>query len=264
MTLNGRKVGIGPGGAERDPRLDRVYHAAGGEVPPTHLDAAILAAAHREVSSRPRSLPATLRRWRVPVSIAAVVVLSVSLVTLIREEGGGDLMPVTPGVAPASRAREATPKPAQTDAEKLVAQPPTAASAPPRPAPQRDDAGDPVEKARRRAPAATARPAPRLEQDVVSAGAASSAGESFPPTATAPVEPPQRARVEARARKNEQSAAGRPDTATLLKAYESQPPEKWLEKIAELKRGGWTTEVAEMLTEFKRRFPGYPVPPGLQ
>lgn len=263
MTLNGRKADIGPGGAERDLRLDRVYHAAGGEDPPAHLDAAILAAAHREVGSRPRALPAVLRRWRVPVSIAAVVVLSVSLVTVIREEGGGDLVPVTPGVAPASRPQEATPQPAQTDAGRLIAQPPAAASAPPRPATQRDDADGSVEEARRKAPAATARPAPRLGQDVASAGAASGAGEPSPATAAAPAEPQQRARVEARARKSEQSATGRPDTATLLKAYESQPPEKWLEKIEELKRAGWMTEVAEMLAEFKRRFPGYPVPPGL-
>jgi hypothetical protein len=75
-------------GAERDPGLDRLYGAAAPEEPPAHLDAALAAAARREVGARPRSLSARLRAWRVPVSIAAVLVLSVSLVTLMEEEGG--------------------------------------------------------------------------------------------------------------------------------------------------------------------------------
>src|SRR5688572_32854692 len=78
------------GSDERAPRLARVYGAAPRDEPPAHLDAAILAAARREVGARPRPL-AALRTWRVPVSIAAVVVLSVSLVTLVREEGGHEL-----------------------------------------------------------------------------------------------------------------------------------------------------------------------------
>jgi hypothetical protein len=91
MSMNERIGGGMPGDAERDPRLDRLYHEASREEPPAHLDAAILAAAHREAGARPRPLSARLHAWRVPVSIAAVVVLSVSLVTLVREEGGGEL-----------------------------------------------------------------------------------------------------------------------------------------------------------------------------
>ena len=91
MSTNGR-IGDGmPGDADRDPGLDRLYRDAPREEPPAHLDAAILAAAHREVGARPRAASARLRAWRVPVSIAAVVVLRVSVVTLVREEGGGQL-----------------------------------------------------------------------------------------------------------------------------------------------------------------------------
>src|SRR5688572_31990764 len=78
------------GSDERAPRLARVYGAAPRDEPPAHLDAAILAAARREVGAGPRPL-AALRAWRVPLSLAAVVVLSVSLVTLMREEGGDEL-----------------------------------------------------------------------------------------------------------------------------------------------------------------------------
>jgi hypothetical protein len=99
---------------ERDRGLDRAYGAAAREEPPARLDAAILAAARREVGARPRPLSSRLRTWRVPVSIAAVVVMSVSLVMLVREEGGDRLM--DSGV-PASRSVEpASPPPARDSA----------------------------------------------------------------------------------------------------------------------------------------------------
>ena len=93
MTVNERDSGGITGAEARDPRLDRLYRETGHEGPPVHLDAAILAAARREVGARPRPLASALRRWRVPVSIAALVLVSVSLVTLVREEGGGQLEP---------------------------------------------------------------------------------------------------------------------------------------------------------------------------
>ncbi len=88
-------------GLERDPRLARLYEAASGEEPPAALDAAILAAARREVSARPQvvggggqtSIPPVRakRNWYVPVSIAAVMVLSVSLVMTLHQEKGDEL-----------------------------------------------------------------------------------------------------------------------------------------------------------------------------
>lgn len=91
MTPERRNGNATGGDAERDPRLDRAYRAGAREEPPAHLDAVILAAAHREAGARPRPLSARLYAWRVPMSIAAVVALSVSVVTLMREEGGGTL-----------------------------------------------------------------------------------------------------------------------------------------------------------------------------
>ena len=87
--------------------------AAAREEPPARLDAAILAAARREAGARPRPLGSLLRGWRVPVSIAAVVVMSMSLVMLVREEGGDRLM--DSGV-PASRSVEpASPPPSRSE-----------------------------------------------------------------------------------------------------------------------------------------------------
>jgi hypothetical protein len=91
MKTNERNGGATGGDAERDPRLDRLYREVPCEEPPARLDAAILAAAHREAGARPRAASARLHAWRVPVSVAAVVMLSVSVVTLVREEGGDKL-----------------------------------------------------------------------------------------------------------------------------------------------------------------------------
>ena len=42
--------------------------------------------------------------------------------------------------------------------------------------------------------------------------------------------------------------------------YESQPPEKWLERVEELRRVRRDAEAREMLAEFRTRFPQHPVP----
>ena len=72
---------------ERDAALTAIYKAAAPDAPPPALDAAILAAARRAAGARPRSAGYSfMQKLRVPLSIAAVLVLSVSLVTLMREE----------------------------------------------------------------------------------------------------------------------------------------------------------------------------------
>ena len=71
----------------RDAKLTALYRETAQDMPPSALDAAILAAARREVGARPRPAGFSFARtWRGPLSIAAVVVLSVSLVMLMREE----------------------------------------------------------------------------------------------------------------------------------------------------------------------------------
>ena len=126
MALNEINPGGTPESAERDSGLDRLYRATGREEPPARLDAAILAAAHREVGARPRSRPHAPRRWQVPVSIAAVVVLSVSLVTVVREEGGEQLLHVPP---PPSMPEVAQSRPPAAPAQPPVAQPAPSAPA---------------------------------------------------------------------------------------------------------------------------------------
>ena len=93
----------------RDPVLDRVYAAGPREEPPSRVDDSILAAARREVRAGPRSIGAVLRHWRVPVSIAAVIVLSVTVVLLMREEGADRPQVAPPAAAPAPDGAQTAP-----------------------------------------------------------------------------------------------------------------------------------------------------------
>jgi len=94
-----------------DDRIVQRYRALGHDEPPAELDARILAAARRAASSRPGR-----RRWVLPVSIAAVVVLSVSVALQVQRERTDQAeqygVPVEAGKAAAPAAPAAAPQPA--------------------------------------------------------------------------------------------------------------------------------------------------------
>jgi len=152
MALSERATGEDRA-ADRDPLLDRAYAGVARAEPPQSLDEAIRAAARREVGSRPRSLKSALHAWRIPVSLAAVVVLSVSVVLLMREEGAdqSDMRPFAP--APELPAKQA----GQRTKEEDRARRDTAVPAAEAPAGERSSArnAQPTETARRE-PAASA------------------------------------------------------------------------------------------------------------
>jgi len=296
MALNEHDAGGASGGAEHDPRLDRLYREAARDAPPAHLDAAILAAARREAGVRPRPVSSTLRRWHVPVSIAAVVMVSVSLVVLVREEGGDQLVQAPPSTVAIPSKQPAAPaaQPAPDTEARDAAQPRLAAPAPQRQE-SRDDArfsaalGKREDSARTESgspassgvaavatPAPAAKPSPQpfvaapprvaeiraapAPADAVTAGRLASApAASGEPLAAPPVADAQRARPTARAMAEK---AAELDRQPVWHGYEKELPQKWLERIEELKRQGRTAEAEDMLSEFKRRFPEYPLPPG--
>lgn len=106
-----------------DDALTRIYRTGAKDMPPAHLDAAILARASRALA--PRSF---IQRWAIPASIAAVLVLSVSVVLQIsqREE------PMLDEVATLT---EKTQQPAMTaPAEKKSFAAPAAPASSPEPA----------------------------------------------------------------------------------------------------------------------------------
>lgn len=244
MALNERNAGGANGSAERDPRLERLYREAGSETPPAHLDAAILAAARREVGARPRAFTATLRRWHVPVSIAAVVMVSVSLVILVRESRDDARSPAALSkLADSARPDPGAPKMSGTG---IVAKPEPAAAPLPQPflAPPR------VAEERAATPPADAVTAGRM------AGVPGAASEPLV-ARSAPDAPPAKATARAM-----QSKPQDQDPLPVWHGFEQEPPQKWLDRIEELKRQGRAAEAKDMLSEFKRRFPAHPLPLG--
>lgn len=275
MALNERDV--------NDSRLERLYRDAAREGPPAHLDAAILAAASREVGARPRALSSVLRRWHVPVSIAAVVVVSVSLVILVREEGGERIgeTRIPPITAPAEPSDAAPRLSASGTAMDRAAQPRVEAPAPLERHGLRDDAKrsnalGKLEDAARGAssspavggtgpaggPEAAAEPRPfvaappRPAQESVAAPASPATVEQ---RSAAPAADALSARPMARALAVEPAEQDRPP---VWQGLEKEPPEKWIGRIEELMREGRATEAEEMRAEFKRRFPEHPLAQG--
>lgn len=85
-----------------DSPLTRAYREAGREQPPAHLDAALLAQAKAEFLARRASKP----RWRMPLSLAATVVLAVGVVLFATREGAGPLPPEAPSAPEPTKAPE--------------------------------------------------------------------------------------------------------------------------------------------------------------
>jgi hypothetical protein len=170
-----------------DRELSERYRDLGREEPPQALDEKILAAARRRHG---------MRRWAFPLSIAAVIVLSVTVTLEMQRE-------------PAQR---------ENLIEKQAA--PKFETAP----------AAPVELERRlQMPSANAPAGGRLSRE-------SADRERFERAAPAAAE----------------------ERARQLGAAES--PERWLERIAELRRAGRDDEADRLLADFRRRFPDYRIP----
>lgn len=269
----------------RDPRLDRLYGEAPRDAPPAHIDAAILAAARREVGARPRPLLAP-HGWRVAVSLAAVVVLSVTLVTLVGEEGGETLMRDAPpqAVPPEARTAEPAARPDATPEPRPPAAAPEAFSA------RRDHAaGSPAEPGRAKTEAAPDDADPAAGQGMRTEPAPESNGRrrlqplqdlQRPPAeeesaSQAPSVPARHSAPEAAVTAAPPSVQpkaggmlGEPAFALrkvpVWHGLEQEPPAKWLERAAELKRQGRSGEAEELIAEFKRRFHDTRIPPELE
>lgn len=271
---------------EQDPQLAALYRAGADAAPPAHLDDAIRAAARREVAAGPRR--AGVRRWAVPVSLAAVVVLSVSVVTMMREQGADRLEsmiappPETPAVTVQREVAGPAPKiaPEAAPQRQPAVPPPSAAPA------------EPAAKAGVSAPAQTferaaAGRATEAEQGVATAGSESRAKAAAAAEAT--LAEPTRAEdsaVNRRERAQPQmrsapapmadAASGTGATAkpaapaAALSAAPARDPlwqdliresaEKWLERITELRRAGKTADADALTAEFRRRFPDQRLP----
>jgi hypothetical protein len=247
MAMNERTTGAGGAADEPvDPRLAALYREAAQETPPPQLDAAILAAARREAGTGPRPAGGVFpRAWRLPMAVAAVLVLSVSVVALMWEEGGDRLLR-EPAPGTAEPMRERAPPAAQQPRPEAAA-----------PAPQRAESIEAGPAARAPQPG-LARRGPEAEHARPQAPAAAM---TAPPAERAEAAPD---RASAEAADARLAAKPAPRQFNLERQYEHEPPQKWLERIAELRREGRQAEADELLEAFRKRFPDHPLPEALR
>lgn len=283
-----------------DARISELYRDAAGEDSPRHLDLALMAAARERVTP-PR--PAKHRRWitwQVPFAAAALGILSVSVVTLMMDEGADRVgrLQGQPDRSPPPRgaATEARPTPSRAAPAEPQAQPeraPERSDTQKRSAPMTAYPGAtaPPEQPQERAPREAA-----AARDDAAAGAAAPASSdvaqySAAPAAPAPAVSPARGRLQSETAVAEEraatpSAAARPAPALRagpqlhrqktgagaspaprsheverhVRELEGEDSRVWLERIQGLWREGRAAEAKELLAEFKRRFPGEALP----
>lgn len=253
------------GGSE----LSHAYADADDIAPPAHLDAAILAQAHKAVHSRPAVVPK--RRWAMPLGLVATVFIMVmaglQLPAMMQDDA---LMqapqvasvaiernaPMPTSVAPepaakaeskqlaralkSERANEASKKMAaetyaKQDADKVaVAAAPVAAAAPAAPSVAMSDLAE------QRSTAKANEVAALQERQNLASGQVSAAPAAR--MAAAPVMADQ-----------------------LLKAKEAPlSPEDWLKQIKALQQAGKLEEAKKELLAFKKRYPDYQIPKALE
>jgi hypothetical protein len=204
--------------------VSSLYHQTPRATPRPELDAKILAASRRAVRSRPRVAGPFSGRWTVAVSMAAVLMISVILVPLLRQESNGP---------PEVPARRSAPVPAPAESTRLS--PETVAPSRERDAgkalaPGADDAASPPVSA------------PRSERAIpLEALRKSEPGNPYAPALTDQAMPQAEVRVD-----------------------DSSPAARRLREIERLMQTGDMARARTMLEAFVRDYPDYPVPPAIQ
>jgi len=244
---------------ERDPQVSAAYRELGAEEPPRALDEAILSAARRQ--TRPWT-----KRYAVPLGLAAVLVLSVTVTLRMQHE--------QPGIETLQVEKEqVSAAPAQEPVLKLKPEVQLKAAEPP--ARQRQakaeaqDAPKAFAEARReQAPPAPA-PASAPMQAPVAATAPSAVGSAasradrmdFGRSTESSVTGSNARQAEERTSRDAEAAARAPQVGPLraLAKSSAEAPEPELERIAQLRREGKHEEADKALAEFRKRFPDYPM-----
>ena len=218
---------------ERDPKLSQHYRSLEPLEPPAALDQKILAAAREAAESAhaPLVVPAGRHRWYYGLAAAAVLMFAVAL-TLHIERDRPD-----PEAGPPLRM--------DRELRGQIKQAPKADTAP-RAEPERAPvfAPDPQASVPREAAPALRAPAPSPRADEQRIRAEQSAA----------TERATRSEAQAEKRAARDTAAG-PAAAPVAAAPEN--PDRWLERIAELRSRGRHAEADRELAAFRRAYPDY-------
>ena len=232
---------------EHDPKLSRHYRELEPLEPPAALDQRILAAARQATESHaPLVAPAGRHRWYYSLAAAAVLVFAVALTLhLERERPDQEAM-----YAPSVRGE--------------IKQAPKVEAPPPRAEPQRAPTftPDPQTTAPRAAEAARA-PVPSRRTDE-SRGARLAevmrAQEAAGRAAASRAQADEARAAQDRVATAKQQAASRPMAAaapTLAAPAPPENPERWLERIAELRSRGRHADADRELANFRKAYPDY-------
>lgn len=229
-----------------DPQLSRLYRERAVDEPADVIDQRILAAARQAVSSiRLHEAPRNgwWQRWRMPLSLATTVMLTVMLALLVERQ------PTEISIAP-SREKEAV-ESTQKRAEPVPI-PPAPAKAvqvPASPSVQKIQPKAELGQSERDSSGASNRAA----DQAVAAPSPNTKAESASP-ASSPSEAAMRAAPAL--------SAGPPAATPLAKsrADNSRSPAVWLEEIRTLRRAGKTEEAERQLREFRLAYPDYLLP----
>ena len=185
----------------RDPNLDRAYRETPRDEPPSEVDERIRAAARRAVGTRPQSLEqqaaderrrSWTSRWRLPLSVAATVVIAATLTVMVQEE---DRRPRDDSGRGAARMDTAPLKKAQPAA-------PAASSS--------DAAGDRLNQLPAAAPAQPSAPAPAPTAPPVQPSGRAVPKSAAEPVVPSPSIPPPQPKREERAFEAQRPAAAEP------------------------------------------------------
>ena len=261
----------------RNSEISERYREAATETTPAALDARILRAAHREL--RP-----SRRRWLLPLSMAAAVVLSVSVLLRLPAH---NTTPMLAAPAPAvgnlkaestptaqAKARSAISADAHADADADAAKEfatDKKAAAPAYSAPSREREAAPVAapnlqtEAQSRADA----PAPSLAAPaatgMISDDARAASGNAMP--MPQPARKDERPMAPAAAEKSEPAAATNAEKSTDAVGAAAQPsltPEAWIIHIRKLRADGDAAAANAELRALRARYPDYVLPPDLR
>jgi len=219
-------------------KLTRAWREAGDEEPGADLDEVIIEAARREVRKGPKVAYSPFSRsWGVPLALAAVLVVSVT-VTLVMHEEATEPLPVPMDGPPAARA------PATEAKTPPVA--PGKAEAQQAPAPASREHARPDSREREASPR-EALPAPYAAQAPAPAAESAARKQALP---SAPESLREEGDLAAPAARVKVEDAGRAPEMT---------PEEWLARIEELRRQGKEAEADALFAEFRKSYPDYPV-----
>jgi hypothetical protein len=256
-----------------DPKISRRYRELGDEEPPRELDQAILAAAHRAAdrAHAPLVAPAGRHRWYFAFGAAAILVLAVAITVQVdRQQLDPEGLPAASAPAVSERKEGSSSVPGEKKGDARVELRQSAEQAKPQPGLIGDQA--PAQETRRRSAQA---PAPAKSQPAENAAKPQAAEEARADRLEAQ---PQGALQENREQSRGLSSAGEPPAATpqparpaaaptpqarsqderaVLSSALALPPERLLERVAELRKEGRHDEADKALAEFRQRYPDY-------